>query len=125
MLQQSFAGLHFRRQVPIRHFIADFASHRAKLVIEVDGGQHCGAADAERTRIINQEGYRVLRFWNNQVLENPEGVWKAIDTALNNASGADPLPSMGMGRGGVTVEQRGARGKITPAQPSPIEGEGL
>ncbi len=72
----------FRRQVPIRHFVADFASHRAKLVIEVDGGQHCSETDAERTNVIEAEGYRVLRFWNNEVLGNADGVHHAIADAL-------------------------------------------
>jgi len=64
-LREAFPEHHFRRQVPIRHFIADFASHRTRLVIEVDGGQHSQARDAERTKVIENEGYRVVRFWNN------------------------------------------------------------
>jgi very-short-patch-repair endonuclease len=82
MLREHFSDHHFRRQVPIRHFIADFASHRAKLIIEVDGGQHATEVDAPRSAILNEEGYRVIRFWNNQVLGNPDGVWTAIDAAL-------------------------------------------
>ena len=82
MLRESFADWHFRKQVPIRHYIADFASHRAKLVIEVDGGQHNEDVDAERSKVIEDEGYRVLRFWNNEVLGNPDGIWAAIDAAL-------------------------------------------
>lgn len=97
MLWESFQDHHFRRQVPIRHFIADFASHRAKLVIEVDGGQHSEAADAARTRVIHQEGYRVLRFWNNEVLGNPDGVWTVIDAALRDRH---PTPSPSPSRGG-------------------------
>src|SRR3546814_1853268 len=56
----------WRRQVPIGHYIADFASHRCRLVIELDGEQHAFAAeqDAQRTRFIESEGYRVMRFWN-------------------------------------------------------------
>jgi len=72
----------WRRQVPIRHLIADFASHRAKLVIEVDGGQHSEEADAERTAVIEAEGYRVLRFWNNDVLGNAEGCARILTSAL-------------------------------------------
>ena len=52
------------------------------LVIEVDGSQHGEEADAERTRILEGEGYRVLRFWNNDVLQNPEGVVEVIQAAL-------------------------------------------
>jgi very-short-patch-repair endonuclease len=84
LLRQSFPNAHFRRQVPIRHFIADFASHRAKLVIEVDGGQHCDAVDADRSRMIEGEGYRVLRFWNNDVLGNGDGVHTIIVGALHD-----------------------------------------
>ena len=68
--------------MPIRHYIADFASHRARLILEVDGGQHTEAADAKRTKVLEDEGYRVLRFWNNDVLGNPDGVYSMIAAAL-------------------------------------------
>ena len=83
MLREHFPDAYFRRQVPIRHFIADFASHRAKLIIEVDGGQHATEADAPRSAIMEDEGYRVIRFWNNEMLGNPDGVWSVIDRALH------------------------------------------
>jgi very-short-patch-repair endonuclease len=82
-LRESFPDDHFRRQVPIRHFIADFESHRAQLVIEVDGGQHNDLADGDRTRIIEGEGYKVLRFWNNDVLGNADGVYSIIANDLH------------------------------------------
>ena len=82
ILRENFHEWHFRRQVPIRHFIADFASHRAKLIIEVDGGQHTTEIDAPRSAILEREGYRVIRFWNDEVLGNPDGVWTAIHGAL-------------------------------------------
>jgi very-short-patch-repair endonuclease len=80
----TLAGSHFRRQALIGPFIVDFASRRAKLVIELDGGQHDTqrAADARRTRLIEDRGYRVLRFWNNGVLGNIEGVLGEIQSAL-------------------------------------------
>ena len=84
LLRESFPNAHFRRQVPIRNFITDFASHRAKLVIAVDGGQHNSSIDAARTRIIEAEGYRVLRFWNNEVLGNADGVHRFIAGALHD-----------------------------------------
>jgi very-short-patch-repair endonuclease len=97
LLRESFPAAYFRRQVPIRHFIADFASYRAKLVIEVDGGQHEGDVDAERTSIIEAEGYRMLRVWNNDVLGNPDGVWSVIDGVLRDRHPHPTLPHRGGG----------------------------
>ena len=78
-------------------YIVDFASHRARLVIEIDGGQHAerASADAERTRFIQAEGYRVLRFWNNEVLTNIDGVLEAIQSALTTTPTPDPSPQGG------------------------------
>ncbi|MCX9146154.1 endonuclease domain-containing protein [Erythrobacter sp. WG] len=74
-----FEGAKFTRQFPIGNFIADFACRSLRLAIELDGGQHSGsAADANRTRIIEAHGYRVIRFWNNEVLENLDGVLTVI-----------------------------------------------
>ena len=73
LLKAYFPKARFRFQVPIRHHIADFASHRAKVVIELDGGQHSAEGDAARSALIESEGYRIVRFWNNEVLENGEG----------------------------------------------------
>ena len=101
LLRENFPEARFRRQVPIRSYYADFASHRAKLVIEVDGGQHTDAKDAKRTAQIEAEGYRVLRFWNNDVLGNPDGVWTKIDEALHDRHPhPNPPPSRGRGQTG-------------------------
>jgi very-short-patch-repair endonuclease len=88
---------HFRRQVRLGRYIVDFASHGAKLVIEIDGGQHVeqAAADAERTRFLEGEGYRVVRFWNNEVLTNIDGVLEAIASALATTPTPDPSPQGG------------------------------
>ncbi len=77
-------GHHFRRQVPIGTYVADFACVAGRLVVEVDGGQHAdqAAADAKRTALLGKFGYRVIRFWNNDVLENTEGVPETILLAL-------------------------------------------
>src|SRR5215207_6814765 len=83
ILREGFPESRFRRQVPIRSFIADFASHSAKLVIEVDGGQRSLRADAQRMSSVEAEGYQVLRFWNNDVLGNPNGVHSVIASALS------------------------------------------
>jgi very-short-patch-repair endonuclease len=75
---------HFRRQVHLGHYIVDFVSHGLKIVIEIDGGQHAERAghDAQRTRFLESEGYRVLRFWNNEVLGNIDGVLDVIQSAI-------------------------------------------
>jgi very-short-patch-repair endonuclease len=79
-------GTHFRRQVRIGRYIVDFACHARHIVIEVDGGQHGArsAADDERTRILEANGYRVLRYWNNDVLSNIDGVLEDILSAINS-----------------------------------------
>ena len=72
-------GSHFRRQVPIGRYIADFCCHDLKLIIEVDGGQHNESAeDVVRTEWLESQGYTVLRFWNNEVLENLDGVMAKV-----------------------------------------------
>jgi very-short-patch-repair endonuclease len=77
-----FEGAKFTRQFPIGPYVADFACRAAHLVIELDGGQHSEAADAQRTARIGGFGYRVIRFWNNDVLENTDCVLDAIRTEL-------------------------------------------
>ena len=86
LLREVAPAARWRSQVPMRHFIVDFASHRAKLVVEIDGGQHSDEADADRTTIIEAEGYRVLRFWNNDVLHNVEGCARVLSDALGARS---------------------------------------
>jgi very-short-patch-repair endonuclease len=73
-------GLKFRRQVPIAGFIADFLCEDARLIVEVDGAQHGEriAADAERTEILNTRGFEILRFWNNDVMNNLEASWSGF-----------------------------------------------
>jgi len=68
-------GVQFTRQYQIGNFVVDFACRRLKLAVECDGGQHAdNPADEKRTRLIEAHGYRVIRFWNNDVLQNTEGV---------------------------------------------------
>jgi very-short-patch-repair endonuclease len=77
-------GHKFVRQEPIAGYICDFACREKRLIIEVDGGQHNeSAADAMRDRCLVEDGYRVLRFWNNDVLGNIEGVLTTIQTELS------------------------------------------
>jgi very-short-patch-repair endonuclease len=92
--QPPFKEHHFRRQATIGPFFADLASHQARLVIEVDGGQHSDrASDEVRTRNLEANGYRVLRFWNNDVLKNMSGVLLAIDAAVNADRPPAPAPA--------------------------------
>ena len=79
-------GIGFRRQVPIKNYIADFACHAAKLVIELDGGQHFSdqaeQADAVRSVVIEAKGFQVLRFSNHDVMTNRAGVLETIAAAV-------------------------------------------
>ena len=86
LLRRCFPDAHFRRQVPIRDYIADFASHRARLVIEADGGQHVAESETYRTQLIEAEGYRLLRFWNHDILANGDSIATAIACALDEGS---------------------------------------
>lgn len=96
---------YFRRQHPIGNYIVDFICTKQKLIVEIDGGQHDEqrAYDEKRTKFLNTQGYRVLRFWNNEVRENIDTVWEKIQQEL-----FAPVPELS-----------------TPSQPSPLQGEGF
>ena len=82
-LKHKQLGFQFTREFQIGNAIANFACRRAKLVVEVDGGQHDDSpTDEARTRMIESYGYRVIRFWNNDVLQNTDGVVLGITQAL-------------------------------------------
>jgi very-short-patch-repair endonuclease len=89
-------GAGFRRQVPIEAYIADFVCHAAKLVIELDGGQHFSdgqeAADAKRSATIEARGIRVLRFSNHDVMSNRAGVLETIAAAVAERTPTLTLP---------------------------------
>ena len=76
----------FRRQHAIGNYVVDFCAPRQKLVIELDGSQHLEQEeyDVERTRFLESKGYRVLRFWNNEVMKDVDGVLRAIELALED-----------------------------------------
>ena len=79
-----FAKFKFRRQAPIGRFIADFVCFERRLVIEVDGGQHADSvSDQRRDRWFAANGYRVLRFWNNEVMRNLDGVATLLAETLD------------------------------------------
>lgn len=85
---------HFRRQATIGPYFVDFACHEKRIIIEVDGGQHgeaqAVAADAKRTAFLNAHGYRVLRFWNNEVLTEIDAVMAAIHASLCDVAAPHP-----------------------------------
>jgi very-short-patch-repair endonuclease len=89
---RKIASVRFNRQFPIGPFICDFVSRSAKLVIEVDGGQHAVdvAKDEARTAYLKTRGYRVIRFWNNDILERIEGVVSEIERVLADMPSPDP-----------------------------------
>jgi very-short-patch-repair endonuclease len=84
-------GHKFRRQLPIGPYIVDFVCYDQRLVIEVDGGQHAdNARDRSRENDLEKLGFRVLRFWNNDVLTNTEAVLDKILTAIQSSSYPSP-----------------------------------
>src|ERR1700683_906678 len=85
------SGYRFRRQYPIGPFIVDFACTRERVIVEADGGQHSDSkTDGPRTAWLEDQGWRVIRLWNNEILLNPEGV---IDAILRGLRGAVPTPA--------------------------------
>jgi very-short-patch-repair endonuclease len=87
-------GHKFRRQWTIGPYIADFCCLECHLIVEADGGQHTEEADADRTAYLRAEGFRIIRFWNNDVLGNLDGVLAAILEALGGPAAEDPHPSL-------------------------------
>ena len=89
-------GTGFRRQVPIKNYIIDFACHSAKLAIELDGGQHYSdmgeQADAARSAVIEARGFKVLRFSNHEVMTNRVGVLETIAAAVAERAPTLTLP---------------------------------
>jgi len=92
-------GYKFRRQEPIGHYIADFVCQEARMIVEVDGGQHSveRGKDFERDRWFEEQGYKVLRFWNNEVLTNINGVLEVIRNTVTHPPLTPPL------EGGETI----------------------
>jgi very-short-patch-repair endonuclease len=84
--------LKFRRQHPIPPYIVDFICTEKKLIIEADGGQHADAVeyDKKRTIFLESKGYTVIRFWNNEILTNIDGVYQVIQKHLNIETPSTP-----------------------------------
>lgn len=97
-----FDNYKFRRQHDIDKYIVDFVCLDKKLIIELDGGQHNEESnlsyDEERTKYLEEKGYAVIRFWNNDINENLEGVLEVIKESLNNTPHPNPLPKEGEGK---------------------------
>lgn len=87
-------GFKFRRQQPTGRYIVDFVNFKRKIVIEVDGGQHAigNTKDRKRDKWLREEGFEVLRFWDNDVLKNIEGVLEVIRDKLLLSPHPNPLP---------------------------------
>ena len=116
---RQLAGAKFVRQEPVGPYFADFACREARLIVELDGGQHGGPRDALRDARIEALGYRVLRFWNTDVAGNMDGVLEAIMVA-RDGRGSHPAPHPG------PLPACGEREQATPVpSPSPRKrGEG-
>jgi very-short-patch-repair endonuclease len=109
LLRQNFPAVKIRRQHPIGQRVVDFALPAEKLVIELDGGQHAerAAEDAQRSAELARFGYRVIRFWNNDVTDNLAGV---LETVRGEFRAAPPHPASPPPRGGEeSVEEAGSK----------------
>jgi len=104
-----FKDAKFRRQVPLGRYVADFLSFEKKVVVELDGAQHAESkTDVKRDNWFSSQGFRVLRFWNNDVLTNIEGVYDRLSSVVG---GNRPHPS--------------PKPQAASAPPSPARGEGM
>jgi very-short-patch-repair endonuclease len=105
-------GLKFRRQQPIDNYIVDFVCFENRIIIEVDGGQHAAEnhKDRERDSYLQQLGFKVLRFWNNEVLQNTNGVLETIRRNCLSHPPLNPLPS-----------REGKKSRV-PVQSPPVKG---
>jgi very-short-patch-repair endonuclease len=111
--QLPLANSHFRRQAAIGPYFADFASHKCRVVIEVDGGGHAetrqAAFDKARSAYLKSRGYRVPRFWHNEVLKEIEGVMTLIYEAVHQHEAPptpDPSPPFAARTGGGEPRER-------------------
>ena len=98
-----FAYYKFRRQVPIDFYIADFICFARRLIVELDGSQHADSAvDARRDAYLLEQGFRVVRIWNNELFTNEQGVAELILSALRAPPLPNPSPARGEGLSGAT-----------------------
>ncbi len=139
-LREALPGRRFRRRHPIGRNIFDFACPSYQLALEIDGGQHAmnEPADIARTAEIARRGYRVLRFWNNEVMQNLPGVLQVIQQQLGDGLPSPPLgaeregpaptrpsPARGGGKGGgARVRWAPATAVAPPPHPGPLHPRG-
>src|SRR5262245_23799079 len=125
----------FRRQAPIGPYIVDFVCFDVKLVVEADGGQHADALsyDSKRDTWLVAQGFRVLRFWNNDVLRNTDGVVERVSEVLKETASRalspppQPSPIKGEGEHSPTAQptfEYGQGARSPPPRPAPVKGEG-
>lgn len=103
---RQFMRLKWRRQVPIDRYIADFVCEDEKLIVELDGSQHMDTAeyDEQRTQTLERYGYRVLRFWNEDVFKHMDYVLNEIEQSVGGAN-ISPHPAVPSGRGPLPKER--------------------
>lgn len=108
-------GGKFKRQQPMGPYVVDFVHFGARLIVEADGGQHNGALhDEKRDAWLREQGFKVLRFWNNEIANNLAGVLETIMAAVA-AAPLSPGPSPARGEGG---------GSVTEIAPLPLRERG-
>jgi very-short-patch-repair endonuclease len=97
-------GQKFRRQYPLGRYIVDFVCLERRLIVEVDGGQHSErqVEDTIRSQWLRNKGFRVVRFWNNEIMSNLDGVTTVIGQALRAMGEPPSLPSPSQGEGVLT-----------------------
>ena len=104
---RQFFGYRFRRQFPIGHYIVDFVSREKKIIIEIDGGQHNERQNIEydkiRTGYLKSEGYRVIRFWNNEIDNNIDGVYEKLKEIFEIGDQITPSQPSPSGEGGKSI----------------------
>ena len=94
-------GLKFRRQEPIGNYVVDFVCYEKKIIVEIDGGQHCVERDGNRDRWLESQNFKILRFWNTEVLKNAQGVWEVIRKNCLSCDSPSPAPPV---KGGEIYE---------------------
>jgi very-short-patch-repair endonuclease len=110
----------FRRQVPIGPYVADYVCYSAKLIVEADGSQHAESLrDTIRDAELTHRGFRIVRFWNHDILARPDLVLEALWHALTSPSSVSAAPSHLLPRG-----EKGSDCNLTALSPSPLVGEG-